>query len=919
MKNLAESPTMTPPVPMMPTRNEAPPAPAAGTTGTETPLERRLAVLLASVLKTDDVPVDSHFFDDLGADSMVMAQFCARVRKHPDLPAVSIKDIYQHPTLRSLATSLGDPEPVASSPPAVTSSPVSHTTEKGAPTALVPAVPLAAEARVGRHRDLPESTTPATTVEYVVCGALQVLIFLAYTYLFAVLFEGGLQWVWAGEGLLDHYWRGVGFGAVAFVLMCTFPILVKWVVIGRWRTQEIRIWSLAYVRFWLVKTVVVANPLVLFAGSPLYLLYLRALGARVGKGAVVFTRHMPVCTDLLTIGEHAVVDKDTFFNGYRAVSGVIQTGPVSIGRNVLIGEKAVLDIHTSLGDDAQLGHASSLHEGQAVPAGECWHGSPAERTSTDYRTVPPARCGTGKRVRYTVLQLANRLLVTFPLAFSLLAIVVVDVPWIRDLHMTEHLAFTSWSFLGVVLGLSAVLFLGGLLLSLLFVMTVPRLLNRTLEPDHAYPLYGIQYIMHRAVGRITNRKFFHELFGDSSFIVGYLLPLGYKLSPVVQTGSNFGTEVKHDNPYLSGVGRGTVVASGVSFINANYSSTSFSVSRSIIGANSFLGNDIVYPPQGKVGQNCLIATKALVPIDGEVQEGVGLLGSPAFEIPRTVQRDSVFIRMAHDEEFPRRLAAKNRHNLVSMALFLLSRWGYVFALLLFSMITVDLYQRLSELAIVGLSLVTLVFTVLYFAFVERASTGFRGVRPKHCSIYEVDFWRTERFFKLCARANVHRLMNGTPFKAVLWRLVGVHVGKRLFDDGAGMSEKNIVTIGDDVVLNAGAYIQCHSQEDYAFKSDATAIGSGCTLGVATMVHYGVTMGDGAVLAPDSFLMKGEEVPAHERWGGNPAEALTRSAAPGRPPQALTVASPEAALTGAGRRSRRSGQDRLIQEDKAWTC
>ena len=25
------------------------------------------------------VSVDSHFFDDLGADSMVMAQFCARV------------------------------------------------------------------------------------------------------------------------------------------------------------------------------------------------------------------------------------------------------------------------------------------------------------------------------------------------------------------------------------------------------------------------------------------------------------------------------------------------------------------------------------------------------------------------------------------------------------------------------------------------------------------------------------------------------------------------------------------------------------------------------------------------------------------------------------------------------------------------
>ena len=46
---------------------------------------------------------------------------------------------------------------------------------------------------------------------------------------------------------------------------------------------------------------VVANPLArLFLGTPLYTLYLRALGARIGRRAVIFTQHVPVCTDLLT-------------------------------------------------------------------------------------------------------------------------------------------------------------------------------------------------------------------------------------------------------------------------------------------------------------------------------------------------------------------------------------------------------------------------------------------------------------------------------------------------------------------------------------------------------------------------------------------------------------------------------------------
>src|SRR3954470_24314697 len=68
--------------------------------------ERLFAEVLTDIVGTDHVAVDSHFFDDLGADSMVMARFCARVRKRPDLPSVSMPDIYKHPTIRSLAAAL---------------------------------------------------------------------------------------------------------------------------------------------------------------------------------------------------------------------------------------------------------------------------------------------------------------------------------------------------------------------------------------------------------------------------------------------------------------------------------------------------------------------------------------------------------------------------------------------------------------------------------------------------------------------------------------------------------------------------------------------------------------------------------------------------------------------------------------------
>ncbi|MFF5454712.1 acyl carrier protein [Streptomyces sp. NPDC012950] len=84
-------------------------------------------MLLADVAHLDDVPPDNYFFDELGTDSLVMAHFCARVRKQDGLPDVSMRDVYRHPTIRSLSTALeGDrPAPAPAPPPSPKRSDVS--------------------------------------------------------------------------------------------------------------------------------------------------------------------------------------------------------------------------------------------------------------------------------------------------------------------------------------------------------------------------------------------------------------------------------------------------------------------------------------------------------------------------------------------------------------------------------------------------------------------------------------------------------------------------------------------------------------------------------------------------------------------------------------------------------------------------
>jgi non-ribosomal peptide synthetase-like protein len=801
-----------------------------------TPTERVFAEVLAEVVGVERVSVDSHFFDDLGADSLVMAQFCARVRKRADLPSVSMKDVYRHSTIRSLATGL----------------------TSAAPAPLEPSVPAP-----------PQVAKPVSTPRYVLCGALQVLLFLASSFLTAFVAVRGYEWIAAGSGWLDVYLRSVVFGGASFFALSILPILVKWIFIGRWKPQQIPLWSLAYVRFWLVKTLLRANPMVLFVGSPLYVLYLRALGAKIGRGVVILSRNVPVCADLLTIGEDTVIRKDSFFTCFRAHSGAIQTGPVTLGRNVFVGEKAVLDIQTSMGDGAQLGHVSSLQAGQAVPAAERWHGSPAQLTEVDYRVVPTTSRSMLRAGFYSVGQLLTMLFLYLPVVLGVLDVLVV--PRIGGLLVSAGAGVTGWAFYLDALIFSVVLFSGALLVALVFMLTVPRVLSLAIKPDQVYPMYGFHYSLHRAIARVTNSRVMTAVFGDSSYVVPYLRGLGYKLSPVVQTGSNFGTEIKHESPYLCSVGTGTVVASGISIANADYSSTSFRLSRASIGSNSFFGNEIVYPSQSRAGDNCLLGTKVMVPMDGKVRENVGLLGSPPFEIPRTVARDSRFDHLKSGDELRHRLAAKNRHNLVTIGLFLLTRWVYVFAAVLIGFCAVALYPLIGLSAVALGVVLTMLFRLAFGVLVERASTGFRPLPRKYCSIYEIDFWRTERFFKL--EAEISPIFNGTPFKGMIFRMLGVRVGRRFFDDGAQIAEKNLVTIGDDVSVNFGAWIQCHSQEDFVFKSDSITIGSGCTIGVNSMILYSVTMGDGAVLAPDSFLMKGEEMPPHAQWGGNPAREM----------------------------------------------
>jgi non-ribosomal peptide synthetase-like protein len=267
----------------------------------------------------------------------------------------------------------------------------------------------------------------------------------------------------------------------------------------------------------------------------------------------------------------------------------------------------------------------------------------------------------------------------------------------------------------------------------------------------------------------------------------------------------------------------------------------------------------------------------MIPIEGPVRENVGLLGSPPFEIPRMVDRDRALLGAVSAQEQRKRVARKNVHNLVTVLLFLASHWLVLF----FTMVAWDralnYYSEWGAFALLAALLLTVVVPTLYYGLIERASTGFRRLKPRVATIYDPYFWFHERHWKL-SDTPVMSILTGTPFRPMILRMLNVKVGRRVFDGGSIITERSLVDIGDDAVLNEGCVLQPHSLEEGAFKSDRIRIGNGVTLGPSAFIHYGVVVGDGATIETDSFLMKGELIEPNTAWRGNPAK-LHRVLAP----------------------------------------
>jgi non-ribosomal peptide synthetase-like protein len=166
-------------------------------------------------------------------------------------------------------------------------------------------------------------------------------------------------------------------GALAGAL---FAVAAKWVLMGRYRSDERPLWSTFVWRTELVTALHehLADPLLVewLTGTPFIAWFFRLLGCRVGKRVFMETTALTEF-DLITIGDDAALNLDCTLQTHLFEDRVMKVSRVTIGAGCSVGAAAVVLYDAQMLPGSTLGDLSLLMKGETLPANTDWAGTPA--------------------------------------------------------------------------------------------------------------------------------------------------------------------------------------------------------------------------------------------------------------------------------------------------------------------------------------------------------------------------------------------------------------------------------------------------------------------------------------------------------------------------------------------------------------
>ncbi|MER6610831.1 Pls/PosA family non-ribosomal peptide synthetase [Streptomyces sp. NPDC000927] len=789
-------------------------------------LEKRVRDVWAEVLGIEPgaLSVEADFFTDLGGHSLLAAQVVSVLRDRDIGASTTLRDLYTHPTVRGLTVQL------------------SATSGKGRQAA--PPRPEPVHHRTGR---------------IAAAGAVQVGGF----YLVLLVLGLPVAYVYSRNGGQISVRASVQTTAGAFLsylgVRWLVPVALVRPLSAGIRPGRHRLWGRVYLRLWAVNLLLSFAPLPQLSGSPMMAVYLRLLGARIGPRTTIATSAITLPA-MVRIGADTSVGYGASVDPWQVSDGWVTVAPIEIGPHAFVGANAVLEPGARMGAGSGLGEQSVIGQGEVVPAGARWAGSPphpVQALAPHIETMLRAHGDIGGwRPRHLAAAVVGLVLLeSAALATTLPEIVLFW--W----------AVLSW---GVKGGIVATVLSGPVfVLTVCCVVAAGKRLILPRAPVGIYPVrswLGVRKWVSDKLLEIS-LTFTNSLYA-TLYTVPWLKLLGARIG-----GSAEVSTVSHIDPDLLTLHEGSFVADLANVGAATFAAGQVAFGPTEVGRRAFVGNSALLLSGTRTGPGSLVGVSTVPPQD-DVTDDTTWLGSPAIRLP--VRQSS--------GSFPEELTFRPTRKAV------LQRLGIEFFRITTPASVLALGAYLYLLALSGLAgrpgllvpvlatpvlvMIASLVVITYCAAVKRLVVGV--YHPRVEPLWSLFVRRTEFVTGLFEAAAVPAgvgFLIGTPYLPVILRLFGARVGRGTWIGTTFLTEFDLVDIGDNAAIGLRVSLQTHLFEDRVMKMSRVTVEDGASIGTRSVVLYDSSVGEDVRLGALSLLMKGEHLAPGTSWRGIPAEGV----------------------------------------------
>ena len=813
--------------------------PGAEQEAPENETEAALLVAAKRAFGNQPIPFEADFFNDLGGHSLLAARFVSAVRESPALAVITLQDVYAKRTLRGMAAEL--------------------IVRPGGAGAQTVGRDLGFEPPPLRRRVLCGLAQAAVLPFIIALSTAQWLgIFVTY-----MLITGEALGFWEEMGMLLAVYSAIN--AVSFCVV----IAAKWLILGRTRPGRYPLWGTYYFRWWLTQRLTPLAHIKWLQGSPAIRLYLRLLGAKIGRDVLISDIDIGAA-DLVTVHDGASLGGKLVFANAEVIGNELVIGRITVGRDASVGTSCVVGYDTTIGDHAEILDLTTVPAGTRIGEGERWDGSPGRKVGeVDLAAIPPAADASPARrnlftVLYAVLLVALppiSLLPIFP-AFYLFDQIDDTLATVTDVDYHWYLPLITWP--------TAMLMTAGtvLLIAVVRWAVLPKMREGT------YSVFSGTYLRKWIVALATEvtLETLSSLFATIYMRAWYRL-MGAKIGHGAEISSNLAG--RYDT---TGIGAKNFIADEVVYGEEEVRGNRMHIERVQTGARVFVGNDAVVPPGASIPDDVLIGIKSKPPANDRMAPGDTWFGSPPIKLPTRQRVDLGKAATYEPGVWPRvgRGVFEAFHTSFPPMLFIT-----------FAIISIDfvfypliLEKRYGWLAVsfVAVSVGIALAQCLVVIGVKWALMGV--YRPTMKPMWSWWAMRTEAvavlYWGLAGKVLLEHLM-GTPFLPWVMRCFGAKIGRGACMLMTDITEFDCVEVGDFCTINASSALQTHLYEDRVMKVGRVVLGRGVVVGANATVLYDTHIGDYARLRPLTIVMKGEAFPAHSEWEGAPAVPVVHAA------------------------------------------